>query len=86
SAGDMIVGRYVSGLPFEEPGFAVLPPFIADIDDFIRRAIDLCFSNLPSRLIRTGSFLLASLVYHHDFLIRTLNNIHLLRRNARFGN
>ncbi|KAF1777456.1 hypothetical protein GQ600_17088 [Phytophthora cactorum] len=35
AAGDRIVGRYVAGLPFEETGFAVLPPFFPDIDDSI---------------------------------------------------
>ncbi|EGZ07135.1 hypothetical protein PHYSODRAFT_382146, partial [Phytophthora sojae] len=27
SAGDCIVGRYVTGLPFDDTGFAILPPF-----------------------------------------------------------
>ncbi|EGZ22102.1 hypothetical protein PHYSODRAFT_435749, partial [Phytophthora sojae] len=27
SAGDRIVGRYVTGLPFDDTGFAILPPF-----------------------------------------------------------
>jgi hypothetical protein len=27
AAGDMTVGRFVAGLPFESPSFAILPPF-----------------------------------------------------------
>jgi hypothetical protein len=67
SAGDMIVGRYVAGLPFGDSAFAVLPPFFTEIDDLIRSSIELCFSKLPSHLIRASSFMLASLVYHHDY-------------------
>ncbi|EGZ07983.1 hypothetical protein PHYSODRAFT_381492, partial [Phytophthora sojae] len=28
TAGDRVVGRFVSGLPYETPEFSILPPFI----------------------------------------------------------
>ncbi|KAF1779982.1 hypothetical protein GQ600_16271 [Phytophthora cactorum] len=59
AAGDRIVGRYVAGLPFEETGFEVLPPFFPDIDDSIHNAIHRCISNITSRLLRAGRFYLA---------------------------
>ncbi|KAJ8506933.1 hypothetical protein ON010_g19031 [Phytophthora cinnamomi] len=55
-AGDMVVGRYVAGLPSEETGFTMLPPFLSDVDDTIQNAISLCFSSLPARLLRSGIF------------------------------
>ncbi|KAF1787535.1 hypothetical protein GQ600_2454 [Phytophthora cactorum] len=59
AAGDRIVGSYVAGLPFEETGFEVLPPFFPDIDDSIHNAIHRCISNISSRLLRAGRFYLA---------------------------
>ncbi|EGZ12337.1 hypothetical protein PHYSODRAFT_445045, partial [Phytophthora sojae] len=44
------------------------------------------FDNLPPHLLRAGGFLLASLVYHAEYLRTTLSEQHPLYRNALFGN
>ncbi|KAG6947854.1 hypothetical protein JG687_00015838, partial [Phytophthora cactorum] len=54
AGGDRIVGRYVAGLPFEETGFAVLPPFFPDIDDSIQ-------GFLLASLVHHHDYLLATL-------------------------
>ncbi|OWZ09481.1 LOW QUALITY PROTEIN: hypothetical protein PHMEG_00017813 [Phytophthora megakarya] len=86
SAGDRIVGRYVAGLPFDYTGFAILPPFFPDVDEFVRANISLCFNNLPPHLLQTGGFLLASLVYHCEYVRKVLGPQHPLYRNPVFGN
>eukprot|EP00644_Phytophthora_capsici_P004122 jgi/Phyca11/110086/e_gw1.17.634.1 len=88
AAGDMVVGRYVSGLPFDSPKFAILPPFFAthsgDNDDkielrkCIQFALDAVFPGGPPNLKMVCQFGLASLLYHKAFLQQTLPSTHLL--------
>ncbi|KAF1785347.1 hypothetical protein GQ600_24851 [Phytophthora cactorum] len=33
AAGDGVVGRFIAGLPYETPDFAILPPFFDSVDD-----------------------------------------------------
>jgi hypothetical protein len=83
SAGDMYVGRTVSGLPIEEAEFAALPPRFATTA-VIPTAIQLCFPNLPTKLNRVAEFALASVVYHKDYLLRTLPKTHPVMQSALF--
>jgi len=79
SAGDMFVGRTVSGLPIDSPDFAMLPPIFKGADALvIKRALLLVFSNMPSKLNAIGEFATASLVYHHQYLVDTLPRNHPL--------
>ena len=38
-AGDMIVGRFVSGLPFDSEQFAILPPLLASADGHMNEVV-----------------------------------------------
>jgi hypothetical protein len=83
SAGDMYVGRTVSGLPIEEPEFAVLPPRFKPCEA-VSRAMKLCFPNIPRKLNFVGQFALASIVCHKEFLLRTLYKTHPVIRSPLF--
>jgi hypothetical protein len=59
-AGDMHVGRSVSGLPCDQPESSILPPhFKSDFNPL--EFITLCFVNLPMSLNHIASFALESL-------------------------
>ncbi|KAG6943740.1 hypothetical protein JG687_00018270 [Phytophthora cactorum] len=49
AAGDRVVGRFVAGLPYETPDFAILPPFFDTVDDNVRNGINICYPNAPDR-------------------------------------
>ena len=79
SAGDMYVGRTVSGLPIDSPDFAILPPYFKNASPMlIQNALKVVFPNLPTHLTRIGEFGMASLVFHHDYLRKTLPATHPL--------
>ena len=87
SAGDMFVGRTVSGLPIDSPDFAMLPPIFIGADaQLIKRALLLVFPNMPSKLNAIGEFAIASLVYHHQYLVDTLPRNHPLLSTYLFRN
>ncbi|OWZ17919.1 hypothetical protein PHMEG_0008073 [Phytophthora megakarya] len=71
AAGDMHVGRTVSGLPPGSQNFAVLPPHIVKRDAVVEQAIECVFPGLPSQLSYVGEFCLATLVYHAPYLQKT---------------
>ncbi|KAJ8539014.1 hypothetical protein ON010_g12857 [Phytophthora cinnamomi] len=60
AAGDMIVGRFVSGLPFDSPNFATLPPFFSpvtssqedrlELEKCLKFAMDTVYSGAPPSL------------------------------------
>ena len=86
-AGDEHVGRTVAGLPSDSSDFALLPPHFADpSDDVILKAIRSVFPTLYNHdgVRFVLPFLLASLVYHFDFLDRTLALDHRLRLTPLF--
>ncbi|ETP53837.1 hypothetical protein F442_01317, partial [Phytophthora nicotianae P10297] len=72
AAGDMIVGRYVAGLPFDSPKFATLPPFFApltnqtdeqcELEQRLRITMDVVFPGVPPSLRMICQFGLASLL------------------------
>ncbi|KAF1786353.1 hypothetical protein GQ600_4906 [Phytophthora cactorum] len=82
AAGDMFVGRTVSGLPIYSQSFNASSHFAAD-DEVVQRAKRLCFPGLPEFVEFVAEFALASLIYHlgitrctmWSFGIRRLRNI-----------
>ena len=84
AAGDQYVGRTVCGLPSDSPDFAMLPPHFPASNAFLVQAVRTCFPGAPVALNRTLEMCLASLVYHHDFLQRTLPPSHKLFSTALF--
>ncbi len=76
SAGDMFVGRTVSGLPIDQAEFSILPPFFSENSDFVKDIITQCFPNMPSKLFNVCKFCLASVIYHESFLRETLPKNH----------
>jgi hypothetical protein len=84
AAGDMIVGRYASGLPFDSADFAILPPFFETRDDFVASICGICFPNAPDGMLAVCEFMLASLVYHASYLEATMSKYHALFETALF--
>ncbi|CAM9207214.1 unnamed protein product [Phaeothamnion confervicola] len=87
SAGDQYVGRTVSGLPLSTHDFCVLPPHfckkdangtvIPGVTELVTMAVSDCFGgDLTPRLKEVAEHLLASVVYHQDYLRRTLHPRH----------
>jgi hypothetical protein len=68
SAGDMYVGRTVSGLPLDSYKFAILPPHFPGATNDVKTALSVIFPGLPRNLRYIAEFALASLVYHVPFL------------------
>jgi hypothetical protein len=88
-AGDMHVGRTVSGLPTDKAEFAVLPPYFdVGSDQFdiqiIRSAIATCFPGIPDSVYGVAKYCLASLVYHSEYLLSQLPVNHPLFQTALF--
>jgi hypothetical protein len=84
SAGDMIVGRFVSGLPFEKATFATLPPFFNQNEGLVDEAVRICFGIIPLHMKRICEFSLASLVYHAEYLRKSLPLNHILFETTLF--
>lgn len=78
AAGDMMVGRCVSGLPFDDVEFATLPPFFERRHSVVKNAMDACFPTAPEGMWTICEFLLASLVFHYDYLQTNLCQQHPL--------
>jgi hypothetical protein len=70
---DQLCGRMVCGLPFNDEKFAVLPPhFVPPVlglltDEFWRTIVP-GYENYPDAFKSIFPFLLASLIYHEDYL------------------
>jgi hypothetical protein len=87
SAGDQFVGRILSGLPQNESGFACVPPHFEDGDEDVMRALFKYFpSYTSSNLGRLIRFCVASVVYHREFLRKTLPKNHKLFHTSLFLN
>ena len=78
AAGDMYVGRTLSGLPQDKAEFAAVGPYFEPCD-IVDDAVRNVFPNLPSRLQKVGEHALASLVYHSEFVLETVNINHPAR-------
>jgi hypothetical protein len=93
--GDHYLGRILSGLDPHKASFNVLPPhFTVSEHEAITKGMHLCFGNIicahqdsDTQCLSVLKRLLASIVYHHKFLIETMarypghqfNNIALLK-------
>ena len=86
SAGDMYVGRTVSGLPISSADFAILPPNFTNASPLIGESIELMFPQAPLRLRYILEFALASLVFHYDYLKSVLPSDHAMLNTPLFLN
>jgi len=68
-AGDLFVGRTVSGLPLGSPDFALLPPHFTESQDDLLAS---CFPGAPSKMLGVLDFCLASAVCNRKFLKATM--------------
>lgn len=87
AAGDMYVGRTVSGLPMNKAEFALLPPYFHDGDenmDIVSNAITLMYPQLPPNLYQVAEYCLASLVYHAQFIMTWMPANHAIFETAIF--
>ena len=93
-AGDQFVGRTVCGLDIMSSNFAILPPHFC-IDNLhptkrrtIMESLRVCFPSLHHRtnLLEALEMMLASVVYHTDFLQANLNDQHPLFLTPLFTN
>ncbi|OQR82152.1 hypothetical protein ACHHYP_16364 [Achlya hypogyna] len=86
-AGDQFVGRVVSGLPINGANFAIAPPhFVDNNNPTISMQVARIFpglANSPS-MVGIAHLLLASLVYHYDYLVSTLPPTHALLSSILF--
>ncbi|ETL79786.1 hypothetical protein L917_19651 [Phytophthora nicotianae] len=78
SAGDMFVGRTVSGLPILKAGFATLPPRFKGGRDQVEVAKRICFRGLPRNVTLIAEYALASIIYHYAYLKEHLPEEHPL--------
>ncbi|KAH9139324.1 hypothetical protein AeRB84_016405 [Aphanomyces euteiches] len=89
AAGDQFTGRVVAGLPVNSAQFAILPPHFSNSNHpAVINMLRLMFPNLTtmSHLYSVIRLILASLVYHHDFLVEILPPQHALLSSALFRN
>jgi hypothetical protein len=91
-AGDQHVGRTVAGLPPDRPEFAALPPhFVCGNDEeeaLVEKAVQLSFVNHASIPVRTRPalrVLLATVLYHKDYLLGILPAEHKIRATPLFN-
>lgn len=84
-AGDMHVGRTVTGLPPHSPDFAILPPFFEQRTALVTDAVQRCFPRAPGTLSREIlEMCLASVVHHTEFL-RTISPNHPVFQSVLFS-
>ncbi|KAJ1442958.1 hypothetical protein B484DRAFT_462686 [Ochromonadaceae sp. CCMP2298] len=90
---DQLCGRMVSGLPFNNETFAVLPPrFSSAVQarwwwniDMWRQLVD-GYDNYPDGFKTAFPYLLASIIYHEDYLRSHLYDAHPLWNSRVFAN
>ena len=84
SGGDQYCGRAAAGLSINDPDFAILPPHFDQTDGSVLSVAEWedilpgYSSFYPSCFRVTLPYLLASLVYHREWLVKTLPGNHLL--------
>lgn len=77
NGGDQITGRVVSGLPYNDVSFAALPPHFEHLNVNWETILP-DYKHYPSTFKQAIPYLLASIVYHSDWLTTTLNSKHHL--------
>ena len=88
-AGDQHVGRIASGLPTEQPDFAILPPMFHTTDQESRERVNaivkLVFPYVSTSQTRAVVEVgLASVIYHEQFLREVMPRNHPLFRTTLF--
>ncbi|KAG5185906.1 hypothetical protein JKP88DRAFT_310845 [Tribonema minus] len=92
-AEERYAGRCCAGLPLMSPDFMILHPFFsryhddgsarAGVDAMVSDGVARAFGgDVPLRLMPVAQYALASVLYHWDFLARTLPPRHRLFANA----
>lgn len=81
AGGDQIVGRIVSGLPLTGESFSVLPPHFSPESLEVLREVGWVnilegYDRYPTGFKRALPYLLASLLYHIDYLRENLSSQH----------
>ena len=87
-AGDMHVGRTVTGLPVSDVTFASLPPHFdrsESTTELVSMAIQMCFFGIPSCLHQVAEFALASVVFHSEYLRCNLPEDHPIFNTSLFS-
>jgi len=85
AAGDMYVGRTVSGLPIDRAEFGLVVPFFKN-SQMAQEAVIEIFPNIQPNLLLIAEHALASLVYHSDFLQDVLPDGHPSLQSILFRN
>ena len=76
--GDCVIGRIFALLPVNAPEFGALPPHFREDTPEVRHSVKVCFPNAPANLSALLEVCLASLIFHRDYLRRTLHRDHKL--------
>ncbi|KAF0713999.1 hypothetical protein AaE_011663 [Aphanomyces astaci] len=87
AAGDQFLGRVVAGLPVNISDFSVLPPYFANPDDpDVAAVLRVMFPRVChlSHMIGVLRLVLASLVFHSEYLAAALPSSHALLQTALF--
>ena len=74
--GDNFVGRVVAGLPLSSEKFAYRGPFFKEVNHETMELLHLLFEGYPQQLNGVLLNLLASLIYHYEWLKENLNGNH----------
>ena len=88
NAGDQFTGRVVAGLPVNHSNFAILPPHFDSSDDVkLNLYLSIMFPTLCGIDYMRGvsRLVLASLVFHYDYLVKTLPGNHALLNTPLFA-
>jgi hypothetical protein len=85
AAADQYIGRIVAMLDIGSPDFAVLPPHFDNVDERVMLVVKNCFPGAPKSLESVLVHCLASLVFHREFLRRTLKADHPLFKTTLFA-
>lgn len=86
AAGDQFVGRTVAGHDLNSVNFGILPPFfpVAARGAALDSAINQCFPGAPAGMRGVLEHCLASILYHKEYLLRTLKPGHRLLNTVLF--
>jgi hypothetical protein len=85
NGGDQLTGRVVSGLPNTNTSFSTLPPHFSPECNVNWDLILPCYNQYPNTFKQVVPYLLASLVYHEQWLKDNLNITHPLFSSALFS-
>ena len=82
------MGRTAAGLPLDKPEFATLPPYFRCSDEsqraFVSSYIMEMFPGITTKLYLVAEYAVASVVYHSEFLKKTLPKQHALLATCLF--